>query len=106
MRDRCICVQPSQYLAPKHRQTKAYLVVHEHVLLMDQEQPAHFDAVWEAVVLAALATALLALDDRVYETRHHVELGPVNLGRVVVVMVRISFVSSNEVGKVNFSDVS
>ena len=72
---------------------------------MNQEQPAHFDAVGETIVLAALAATLLTLDNGVDETRHHVELGPVYLCRVVVVVVGISFVGSNEVGEVNLSGV-
>ena len=72
---------------------------------MNQEQPAHFDAVGETIVLAALAATLLTLDNCVDETRHHIKLGPVYLCRVVVVVVGISFVGSNEVGKVNLSGV-
>ena len=72
---------------------------------MNQEQPAHFDAVGETIVLAALAATLLTLDNCVDETRHHIKLGPVYLCRVVVVVVGISFVGSNEVGEVNLSGV-
>ena len=73
--------------------------------MLDQEQFADFLTVGEPIILAALATALLARDDSVDETRHHVELGPVYLCRVVIVVVGISFVGSNEVGKVNLSGV-
>ena len=82
-----------------------YLVIHERVLLLNQEQPANFVALLEPFVLAAFATAVLALYDGVDEARHHVELRPVDLGGVVVVVVGISFVGSNEVGEVNLSGV-
>ena len=82
-----------------------YFIVHECILSVSQEQLPDLMAILEPIVLSALAAAFLALYDGVDETRHHVELGPVYLCRVVVVVVGISFVGSNEVGKVNLSGV-
>ena len=72
---------------------------------MGQEQPANFAAIREPVILCAFAASLLALHDGIDEPRHHVEFGPVDLRCVVVVVVGISFVGSNEVGKVKLSGV-
>ena len=69
--------------------------------MLDQEQLADFLTVGEPIVLAALATALLARDDSVDETCHHVELRPVDLARVVVVVVRVSFVGTNKIREVD-----
>ena len=72
--------------------------------MLDQEQLADFLTVGEPIVLAALATALLARDDSVDETRHHVELRPVDPGGVVVVVVGIAFVGTDKVRKMNFPE--
>lgn len=68
---------------------------------MGEEQVADLRTLSKPVVIATLATTLLALGDSVDEARHHVELGPVDLGRVIVVVVWVSFMSANEIGKVN-----
>lgn len=78
-----------------------HLVVHEHILLVGEEQVTDPGTLSEPIVFAALAATLLALNNGVDEARHHVELGPVDLGRVVVVVVGVSFVSANEVGKMD-----
>ena len=82
-----------------------YLVVHQHIFLLYKEQLADLLSVGEPIVLAALATALLTLDDGVDETSHHVELRPMYLAGVVVVIIGISFVRTNEIGEMNLSTV-
>lgn len=80
----------------------AHVVVQELVLLVYHEQLAQLLTVWEPLVLATLATSLLALNDGVNETGHHVELRPMDLARVVVMIVGVSLVRANKVRKVNF----
>ena len=82
-----------------------YLVVHQHIFLLYKEQLADLLSVGEPIVLAALATALLTLDDGVDETSHHVELRPMYLAGVVVVIIGISFVRTNEIGEMNLPTV-
>lgn len=72
------------------------------MLLVDHEELAQFFAFRETLILAAFTTSLLALDDGVNEARHHVEFCPVNLAGVVIMIVRIAFMCTNEIGEVNF----
>ena len=81
-----------------------YLVVHQHIFLLYKEQLADLLSVGEPIVLAALATALLTLDDGVDETSHHVELRPMDLRRVVQFIVRISFVGAVKVRSMHLPD--
>ena len=68
---------------------------------MGEEQVTDLRTLSEPVVIATLATTLLTLDDGVDEACHHVEFSPVDLRRIVVVIVWVSFVSANEIRKVN-----
>lgn len=79
-----------------------HVVVQELVFLVYHEQLAQLLTVWESFVLAAFATSLLALDDSVDETGHHVKLSPMDLAGVVIMIVGVSLVCANKVGKVDF----
>lgn len=81
---------------------EAYLIIHEHILLVGKEQVTDPGTLSEPIVITALPTTPLALGDGVDEACHHVELRPVDLGRVVVVVVGVSLVSANKVGKMDF----
>ena len=69
---------------------------------MGEEQVTDSGTLSKPIVIAALPATLLALDNGVDEARHHVKLRPVDLGWVVVVVIGVSFVSTNKIRKVNF----
>ena len=71
--------------------------------MLSEEQIPDTIARREPLVVATLAAALLALNDGIDEPRHHVELRPMDLGRVVIVIVGVSFVCADEVGQVDLS---
>lgn len=47
------------------------------------------------------AAPILTLRDNVNESCHHVELGPVDLGGIILKIVRIALMSTNQVGEMN-----
>ena len=71
--------------------------------MLGEEQISDTIARREPLIIATLAATLLALDDGIDEPRHHVELRPMNLSRVVIMIVGVPLVCTDEVGQVDLS---
>ena len=71
--------------------------------MLSEEQISDTITRWEPLIIATLAATLLALNDGIDEPRHHVELCPMDLGRVVIMIVGVPFVCADEVGQVDLS---
>ena len=71
-----------------------YVKIHDQMLSAEQEDVSCLQIVGELLKRLCFLTALLTLRDTVNESAEHVELCPMDVGRIVIQEVRIGLVSA------------
>ena len=77
--------------------TAADLFVHQILWLIEHEHCPNL-WFWLEVERSCLTAPYLTLGYRIYETAHHVELGPVDFVGIFVMEIGVAFVSADEIG--------
>lgn len=85
----------------ERRQRELYFVVHE---MLKQDKISYHRLLLEMIV-SGVSALCLVLSRAADEFPHHVEFPPVYFSWMIRALIRISFVSSNEIGHMYFPDV-